>query len=54
MCTSTVAVTVRETGGGWRGAGWAAFQFGYMLALAWCSAYVVFHAGTAFGLGGTS
>jgi len=52
MCTSTIAVTVRETGGGWRGAGWAAFQFTYMLALAWGSAFVVYRAGLAIGLGG--
>jgi ferrous iron transport protein B len=52
MCTSTLAVTVRETGGGWRGAGWAAFQFGYMLVLAWGSAFAVYHAGLAIGLGG--
>ena len=52
MCTSTIAVTIRETGGGWRGAGWAAFQFTYMLALAWGSAFLVYRAGLAIGLGG--
>ena len=52
MCTSTVAITVRETGGGWRGAGWAALQFGYMLALAYGAAMLVYRAGLALGLGG--
>jgi ferrous iron transport protein B len=52
MCTSTIAVTIRETGGGWRGAGWAAFQFSYMLALAWVSAFAVYHGAIAMGLGG--
>ena len=54
MCTSTLAVTARETGGGLRGAGWAAFQFGYMLALAWGSAFVIYRAGLAIGLGGVA
>lgn len=53
MCTSTVAITVRETGGGWRGAGWAALQFGYMLALAYGGALLVYRAGLALGFGGT-
>lgn len=52
MCTSTVAVTIRETGGGWRGAGWAALQFSYMLALAWGSGFAVYRAALALGLGG--
>jgi ferrous iron transport protein B len=52
MCTSTVAITVRETGGGWRGARWAALQFGYLLALAYGAAFVVYRAGIALGLGG--
>ena len=52
MCASTVAVTVRETGGGWQGAGWATLQFGYMLGLAWGGALVVYRAGLALGLGG--
>jgi len=51
MCTSTLAVTVRETGGGWRGAGWAALQFSYMLALAWGCGFLVYRAGLALGLG---
>jgi ferrous iron transport protein B len=52
MCTSTVAITVRETGGGWRGAGWAALQFAYMLALAYGAALLVYRGGLALGLGG--
>ena len=52
MCTSTVAITVRETGGGWRGSGWAALQFGYMLALAYGMALLVYRGGLALGLGG--
>ncbi|HEX7977794.1 MAG TPA: ferrous iron transport protein B, partial [Gemmatimonadaceae bacterium] len=51
MCTSTVAITLRETGGGLRGAAWAALQFGYMLALAYGLAFAVYRAGLAFGLG---
>ena len=54
MCTSTSAVTVRETGGGWRGLGWAALQFGYMFVLAWVSAFLVYRAGLAIGLGGVA
>jgi ferrous iron transport protein B len=52
MCTSTVAITTRETGGGWRGVGWAALQFGYMLALAYSLALLVYRGGLALGLGG--
>jgi len=52
MCTSTLAVTVRETGGGWKGAGWAALQFTYMLALAYGGAFLVYRGGLALGLGG--
>ena len=52
MCTSTIAVTVRETGGGWQGARWAGLQFGYMLLLAWGSAFVVYRAALALGVGG--
>ena len=52
MCTSTVAITVRETGGGWRGSGWAALQVGYMLALADGMALLVYRGGLALGLGG--
>jgi ferrous iron transport protein B len=49
MCMSTVAVTVRETGGGWTGVRWAALQFGYMLALAYGGAWLVYRAGVALG-----
>jgi ferrous iron transport protein B len=52
MCTSTVAIVVRETGGGWVGVRWAALQFGYMLALAYGMALLVHRAGLALGFGG--
>ncbi len=52
MCTSTVAITMRETGGGWSGTGWAALQFTYMLALAYGMALLVYRGGVALGLGG--
>lgn len=52
MCISTVAVTVRETGGGRVGWSWAGLQFAYMLALAYGSAWIVYRGGTALGLGG--
>ncbi|HET7373629.1 MAG TPA: ferrous iron transport protein B [Gemmatimonadaceae bacterium] len=52
MCTSTIAITIRETGGGWRGARWAALQFGYMLALAYGAAFLVYRVGGAMGWGG--
>jgi ferrous iron transport protein B len=51
MCTSTVAITIRETGGGWRGASWAALQFSYMLVLAYGVAFLVYHGGLALGFG---
>ncbi|HEX2076911.1 MAG TPA: ferrous iron transport protein B [Longimicrobium sp.] len=51
MCMSTVAVVVRETGGGWTGMRWAAFQFAYMLALAYLSALLVYQGGRMLGLG---
>jgi ferrous iron transport protein B len=38
QCMSTVAVMKRETGG-WK---WPAFQFGYMLALAWGGAFLAY------------
>lgn len=50
MCMSTVAVTVREAGGGLTGLKWAAVQFGYMLALAYGAAWLVYHGGRALGL----
>jgi ferrous iron transport protein B len=52
MCTSTLAITIRETGGGWRGVRWAALQFSYMFVLAWGAAFLVYHVGRAFGFGG--
>ena len=52
MCMSTIAVTVREAGGGRIGWSWAALQFGYMLALAYGSAYIVYAGGRALGFGG--
>jgi ferrous iron transport protein B len=51
MCMSTVAVTVREAGGGARGWRWAGLQFGYMLALAYVAAFVVYQGGRLLGLG---
>jgi ferrous iron transport protein B len=51
MCMSTTAVVIRETGGGWTGARWAAFQFVYMLALAYGSALLVYQGGRALGWG---
>jgi len=52
MCISTVAVTVREAGGGRIGWRWAGLQFAYMLALAYGAAWVVYRGGLALGLGG--
>lgn len=52
MCISTVAVTVREAGGGGIGWGWAALQFGYMLGLAYGGAWIVYAGGMALGFGG--
>jgi ferrous iron transport protein B len=52
MCTSTLAITIRETGGGWRGVRWAGLQFSYMFGLAWSAAYLVYHVGRALGFGG--
>lgn len=51
MCMSTIAVTVREAGGGRIGWGWAGLQFAYMLALAYGAAFLVYRGGLAFGLG---
>lgn len=51
MCMSTTAVVVRETGGGWAGARWAAFQFAWMLALAYGSALLVYQGGRLLGWG---
>jgi ferrous iron transport protein B len=52
MCMSTTAITVREAGGGKIGWSWAAIQFGYMLALAYGSAWLVYTVGRALGYGG--
>jgi ferrous iron transport protein B len=52
MCTSTVAVSIRETGGGAKGLAWATLQFGYMLALAYGAAFLIYRAGLALGWGG--
>ncbi len=49
MCMSTIAITVRETGGGMVGVRWAALQFGYMLVLAYVAAWVVYRGGQALG-----
>jgi ferrous iron transport protein B len=49
MCISTVAVTVRETGGGALGWRWATLQFVYMLALAYIGALVVYQGGRWLG-----
>ena len=50
MCASTMAVTVREAGGGRRGWAWAGFQFGYMLVLAYGAALLVYRGGRLLGL----
>ncbi|MBU6366211.1 MAG: ferrous iron transport protein B [Gemmatimonadetes bacterium] len=52
MCMSTVAVTVREAGGGRMGWRWAGVQFAYMLALAYAAAWLVLAAGRAMGVAG--
>jgi ferrous iron transport protein B len=51
MCMSTVAVTVREAGGGRQGWRWAGLQFGYMLVLAYGAAWLVREVGLAMGYG---
>jgi ferrous iron transport protein B len=51
MCMSTIAVVIRETGGGWTGVRWAGFQFAYMLALAYLSALLVYQGGRMLGFG---
>lgn len=52
MCISTVAITVREAGGGALGWRWAAIQFGYMFVLAYVAAYAVIVVGRAMGFAG--
>ncbi len=49
MCISTVAVTVREAGGGRIGWRWAAIQFGYMLVLAYAAGFAVYQGGRLLG-----
>jgi ferrous iron transport protein B len=45
QCVSTLAVIARESGSWW----WAAFTFGYMTALAYLGALVVYQGGRALG-----
>jgi ferrous iron transport protein B len=52
MCISTVAVTVREAGGGALGWKWASIQFAYMLVLAYGAAWIVYAGGRALGFAG--
>jgi ferrous iron transport protein B len=49
MCMSTIAVTVREAGGGRIGWRWATIQFVYMLVLAYGAAWLVLVIGRALG-----
>ncbi len=49
MCINTIAVTVREAGGGRLGWKWAGVQFGYMLLLAYGAAWLVVTVGRALG-----
>ena len=49
MCISTVAVTVREAGGGRIGWTWALIQFGYMLGLAYFAGLAVYQGGRLLG-----
>jgi ferrous iron transport protein B len=49
MCISTVAVTVREAGGGRIGWRWAMIQFGYMLCLAYGAGFAVYQGGRLLG-----
>ena len=50
MCMSTIAVTVREAGGGRLGWRWAGIQFAYMLGLAYGAAWLVMVVGHAMGM----
>ena len=52
MCMSTIAVTVRETGGGRTGWKWAGVQFAYMLVLAYGAALIVYQGGRMLGFAG--
>ena len=49
MCISTVAVTVREAGGGRIGWTWAGIQFTYMLGLAYVAGLAVYQGGRLLG-----
>ncbi len=49
MCISTVAITVREAGGGATGWKWAGIQFSYMLALAYGASWLVVSGGRSLG-----
>jgi ferrous iron transport protein B len=49
MCMSTIAVTIREAGGGRIGWGWAGLQFAYMLVLAYGGAWLTLVIGRALG-----
>ena len=46
QCLATVAVVKRETAS-WR---WPFFMFGYMTALAWAAAFVIYQGGSLLGL----
>ncbi len=49
MCMSTIAVTIREAGGGRLGWKWAGIQFAYMLVLAYGAAWLTLVGGRALG-----
>jgi len=49
MCMSTIAVTIREAGGGRLGWKWAGIQFAYMLVLAYGAAWLTVVGGRALG-----
>ena len=49
MCMSTIAVTIREAGGGRLGWKWASIQFAYMLVLAYGAAWLTLVGGRALG-----
>jgi ferrous iron transport protein B len=47
QCVSTIAIVRRETNS-WR---WPVFMFGYMSALAYAGALLVYQVGSAIGMG---
>lgn len=49
MCISTVAITVREAGGGSEGWKWAGIQFSYMFVLAYGASWLIMVVGHAMG-----